>query len=127
MRRSAVEALCTAITDKHTSAVPTGVLILILKNVVLPTASWLGQDLVQSVSEGTWSSDEVVEENSEEFKVRSDLYSPTATAVLSSAASTAAKYDPAATRLGITSHLLTVITDVRGLRIFHCVFADAVV
>jgi len=56
VRSCAVDALCIAITDRHASAVPAEVLANILLNLVIPAAKWLGQDLVQSVRDGTWSS-----------------------------------------------------------------------
>ena len=103
VRRAAVEALCTAITDKHASAVPVGVFSTLLKTVVLPTISWLGKDLVRSVMEGSWSADEVVEERSE-FRIRSDLCEPIS--------DIKNKLNVDTARLGITSRLLTVTSEV---------------
>lgn len=56
VRRSAVSALCSAMTDKHASAVPVAVLVTILRDVVMPSARWLGEDLVQSIANNTYVS-----------------------------------------------------------------------
>ena len=103
VRRAAVEALCTAISDKHASAVPVGVFRSILEAIMLPTISWLGQDLVHSVSEGSWCAEETVEKSSE-YRIRSDLYEPLGDAKNDSSSDAAG--------LGITCRLLTVTSEV---------------
>ncbi|CAE7529124.1 unnamed protein product, partial [Symbiodinium microadriaticum] len=105
VRRSAVEALCIAMADKHTAAVPVGVFISILRTVVLPTVTWLGQDLVRSAVEGTWCAEELLEESSE-FRIRSDLYKP----VVGDMSSASSVSDTS--RVGDTARLLTVTSEV---------------
>lgn len=108
--RCAVEALCSAITDKHTSAVPVAVLSTILRSVVLPAAAWLGQDLVRSVSEGTWTAEGVQVEENTEFRIQSDLYVGEGT---KGDLGRVDESDSASTnRTGVTSRLLTVISEV---------------
>jgi hypothetical protein len=109
VRRCAVEALCSAITDKHASAVPVAVLAGILRSVVLPAAAWLGQDLVRAVSEGTWSSEGVHVEENTDFRIPSDLYNAQDKSTL---VGVDENDSTSANRLGITSRLLTVITEV---------------
>ena len=49
--------------------------MVILRNIIIPTAEWLGKDLIQSVTDGTYSSSLAIpEENPTDYKMRTEFY-----------------------------------------------------
>jgi hypothetical protein len=75
VKRCAVDALCLVISDKHSYAVPVTVLVTILHNIVIPAAQSLAFDLIQSVSDGTYSASLAIpEDTTPDYKMKTELY-----------------------------------------------------
>ena len=54
VKRCAVNVLCATILDRHASVIPISVLVKVMQEVVIPTATEMGRALVKSVQEGTY-------------------------------------------------------------------------
>lgn len=107
VKRCAVDALCWAISDKHAAAVPIEVLSTVLHDIMMPAATWLGNDLVQTVSNGTYSSSLAIpEETTSDYKIRAEFYQN----VLDQQANSSPK--PKSLKQGVTADLLTTLCKV---------------
>jgi hypothetical protein len=109
VKRCAVDALCLVISDKHAFAVPVTVLVTILHEIVIPAAQSLGLDLIQSVSEGTYSSSLAIpEDTTPEYKMKTELYQTPLTPNSNSNNSPKLK----TLRAGVTADLLSTLCKV---------------
>jgi hypothetical protein len=107
VKRCAVDALCLVISDKHSSAVPIAVLVTILRDIVIPSAQSLGNDLIQSVTDGTYSSSLAIpEDTTSDYKMRPELYRT----ALSLSPNSSPK--PKGMRTGVTADLLSTLCKV---------------
>ena len=117
MKRCAVDALCLVISDKHSFAVPVAVLVTILHNIVIPAAQSLALDLIQSVTDGTYSSSFAIpEDTTPDYKMKTELYK-TPLSPISNANNSSPKLK--ALRAGVTADLLSTLCKVCSLYFRH--------
>lgn len=110
MKRCAVDALCLAINDKHTSAVPVKVLVTIFKEIVIPAAQSLGHDLVQSVIDGTYSSSLAIpDDTTPDYKMKPEIYNNS---------NLPDSVKPKNVRAGVTGDFLSSLCKVSAKKIF---------
>ncbi len=62
MRACAVDALCCAVVDTHSSVAPSSVLLHVLQNVLLDSVKVLEHEMVTRVADGTWVSNRIAED-----------------------------------------------------------------
>jgi hypothetical protein len=105
-----VDALCLVISDKHSSAVPIAVLVTILRDIVIPSAQSLAKDLIQSVTDGTYSSSLAIpEDTTSDYKMRPEFYQN------ASRLSSNNSPKPKGMRSGVAADLLSTLCKVPSL------------